>query len=164
MKHWLAMAGCALVLLTPGRGEAETQGPWSLGLALRPERVAEATGMGGQVHFRYRPLAALTIDGLTRSLVAFGDGDTDDHLAISLGAGAAWTPVADLDAWAPRLGARFTHVHHATLASWEDTPFANLAGDSSGGVRHRSGVEAAVGLMAPRWFDLGDMAGRLDLE
>ena len=88
----------------------------------------------------------------------------DDELYLALGAGVGFEGGAALDAWSPRAALRFTHVHHAPLESWGDTPFSNVAGDSSGGVRHRSGAEAAVGLVAPSITDLWGQALRWELE
>ncbi|MCB9546993.1 MAG: hypothetical protein H6706_14225 [Myxococcales bacterium] len=140
------------------------RGRWSVGLALRPELAAGGAGVGTQTSFRFRFTPAWSFDMVGRSLYSTGFEGEDDELYLALGAGVGFEGGAALDAWSPRAALRFTHVHHAPLESWGDTPFSNVAGDSSGGVRHRSGAEAAVGLVAPSITDLWGQALRWELE
>lgn len=138
---------------------------WAIGFSLRPEFAPGGRGIGTHLALRYRLLDWLDLDLAGRGLLATAWDDTDDdELYVALVAGLAYAPLADVDRYAPRAALRFIHVHHATTQSWRDTPIANIAGDSDGGVRHRSGLEVALGLQGPRLFDLWDSAGRLDFE
>lgn len=155
-----ALAAPALAEPTPALRDT-----WAIGFALRPEIAPGGRGIGTHLTLRYRLLDWLDLDLAGRGLLATAWDDTDDdELYVALVAGLAYAPIADVDRYAPRAGLRFIHVHHATTQSWSDTPIANIAGDSDGGVRHRSGLEVALGLQGPRLFDLWDSAGRLDFE
>ncbi|MEZ4471201.1 MAG: hypothetical protein R3F60_10450 [bacterium] len=154
----LAVAGAQAALAAP------TRGPWTVGLALRPELAAEGAGLGTQASFRYRFTPTFSLDSVGRSTLSWGRAGGEDELYAALGVGVGFELGDDLEAWSPRAALRLTHIHHATLESWGDTPYANAAGDSSGGVRHRSGFEGAVGLVAPTLTPLWGQALRWELE
>jgi len=48
-----------------------------------------------------------------------------------------------------RMSLQVAHIHHTGADAWRARPTANLAGDSSGSVLHRSGLEASVGWTWP---------------
>jgi hypothetical protein len=141
------------------------RGKWSAGLGIRPELAAGGSGLGFQSMFRYRFAPNWSLDTAGRSVhsVAQDAGDPDQfYLALIIGLG--WLEDVPPTEWTLRTSARFTHVHHATVDSWKDTPFANLAGDSDGGVEHRSGAELAVGAVAPMLTDLWGEGLRWEIE
>lgn len=111
----------------------------------------------GQITGRYRFAEHWYVDVIGKSGAVLTDLSADDQLYLGLGVGPGLSTGEDLDGWELRVSPRFTHIHHATFGSWGDTPFANLAGDSNGGVSHRSGAELAVGVNGPQLGQLGDL-------
>ncbi len=112
----------------------------------------------GQVTGRYRFAEHWYVDVIGKSGAVLSDLSADDQLFLGLGAGPGFSTGEDLDGWELRVSPRLTHIHHATFGSWGDTPFANLAGDSNGGVSHRSGAELAVGVNGPQFGQWGDLS------
>jgi len=144
---------------------ARLRGPWTLAYGLRPELSAQGGGLGTQAAYRYRFAYGLAFDAVGRGGISRARVDAGaDQFYLALGAGLGWESAAGLTDWSPRAALRFTHVHHATLESWKGTPGANLAGDSDGGVLHRSGAELALGLVAPELTDLWGQSLRWELE
>lgn len=140
-------------------------GSWSTGVGLRPALSAGGTGVGFQTMYRYRFTPNVALDTLGRSNLSWANAAGDaDQFYLALGAGVAWQQAESVYQWAWRTSARFTHVHHASTDSWLDTPGANVAGDSSGGVAHRSGAEWAVGVIAPKMTDLWGQHLRWEIE
>ena len=125
---------------------------FTLGAQLRGDLAAGGGGGGGQLVFGWRLGERLALDAVGRAGYLRAPAHLDDLLALSLALGPAWER-ALAPGWRGRATLRLTHVHHASVASWGATPGGNLAGDSSGGVRHRSGLEAALGLVG------GDLGG-----
>lgn len=156
------MRGVLIGWILLSGAQAEVRGGWAVDPSVRGQVVAGASGPAGQLAVRYHVLDDFAVEALGRSGYAFADAD--DVLFVGLLAGFAYAPAADAADWAPRVGARLAHIHHATVESWGDQPFANLAGDSSSTVQHRSGLEIAVGASAPRWLPVGAWATGLDLE
>lgn len=76
-----------------------------------------------------------------------GDPSHANHLLLGLLIG----PVAvfPVGANTGHVALQIQHIHHASSGDWADHPLANLAGDSSGSVRHRSGVELSGGVSWP---------------
>ncbi len=165
MTPRLALTTLALALTLTTPALAAPRGDWALGAALGAEGSAAVAGARTQASGRWRFADAWSVDlaGRSASLGA-QDPAVDDQIYLALLAGVAWTPLTDADDGAPRVALRFAHVHHAPTESWEATPFANLAGDSSGGVVHRSGAELAVGYTTGAGWRLGDWAMNLDFE
>lgn len=153
------MLGMALSPPPPRRGN------WSAGLGVRPELSGGGLGLGFQTMYRYRFTPNIALDTLGRSTLSWAHDDGDpNELYLAIGAGVAWLEAADVYQWTWRTSARFTHVHHAATDSWLDTPGSNVAGDSSGGVRHRSGAEWAVGVLAPKFGDVWGQHLRWEIE
>lgn len=71
-------------------------------------------------------------------------------LALALGPMGQWL----VGNWQVHSAVQATHVHYTSMESWMATPMANMAGDSSGSVMHRTGVEVSAGVTWPvlhRW-------------
>ncbi len=103
-----------------------------------------------QLTFRFRFADHFYADAVGKSGHVLGSSNYENQFYVALAIGPGMSTGESLDSWEFRLSPRFTHVHHATTASWRDTPFANALGDSDGGVEHRSGLELALGATAPR--------------
>ena len=141
------------------------RGRWSAGLGLRTELAAGGIGPGFQTMFRYRFARHFAFDALGRSTLSWASEAGDpDQLYLALGAGVAWIQNLTPSEWDFRTSLRLTHVHHAPTDSWLDTPGSNVAGDSTGGVQHRSGAEWAVGVLAPRLSRLWGHSLRWEIE
>jgi hypothetical protein len=111
----------------------------------------------GQLTGRYRFADHWYVDVMGKSGAVLADLSGDDQLFLGLGVGPGFSTGEDLDGWEFRVSPRFTHIHHASFKSWGNTPGSNLAGDSNGGVSHRSGAELAVGVNGPQFGQLGDL-------
>jgi hypothetical protein len=90
------------------------------------------------------PLARVVALELMGTLgYAIGRGSPDDfwaRLAIGL-------RIEDsLRAFRPYGAFRLVHLHFAPVATWEDHPGDSIAGSSSAGLQHRSGMALASGL------------------
>lgn len=158
----LAEPGVAAPSATPSVTE---RGSWSAGLGIRPEHASGGTGFGFQSAFRYRFTPTIALDTVGRSVWSPArDAGDDDQFYLALAAGLAWVEADAPSRWATRVSGRLTHVHHATVDSWRDTPGSNLAGDSDGGVEHRSGFELAVGAIAPGFTGLWGQNLRWEIE
>lgn len=132
-------------------------------ISLAPFVAKGGVDVRGESRFRYRirPLIDLVAQGRAGMLRADSDAkerDDLDQLTLSLAAGAVVHTRPARDRWEFAGGLLLAHVHHATLASWKRTPGANLAGDSTGSVRHRSGLEVFVAATARPIAQLGDYA------
>lgn len=144
---------------------APYRGKWAAGLALRPEVAARGEGLGFQSIFRYRFSDRFALDTVGRSTLSWArEPGEADQLYLALGAGIAWYEREMVHRWSWRAAARLTHVHHASLESWAGTPGLNIAGDSGGGVAHRSGGELAVGVTAPSLTRLWGESLRWEVE
>ena len=105
----------------------------------------------GQLTARYRFTPRLYLDIVGKSGQLFARSSYDNQLYLALGAGAGISTGEAPNGWEFRFSPRVTHVHHASTDSWRETPLSNLAGDSDGGVQHRSGVELAAGVTGPQF-------------
>lgn len=144
---------------------APSRGNWAAGIALRPEIASKGDGLGFQSIFRWRFARNFGLDTVGRSTLSTArDPGIPDQFYLALGAGVAWFEREYVNQWSWRAAARLTHVHHAPRESWEDTPGLNLAGDSGGGVQHRSGAELAVGVTAPSLTRLWGESLRWEVE
>ncbi|MFN3201074.1 MAG: hypothetical protein ACE366_21920 [Bradymonadia bacterium] len=142
----------AALLLLPVTAVAE-RSPWSFSAGPRLEAAAEH-GLGGSqagARWRFSESFALDLVGRQGYLSSYEEG-LGDHAYVALLAGITWQGADAGDGWTPNVSARLAHIHHATAESWAETPGANIAGDSNGGVEHRSGAELAVGLLGPRLY------------
>ncbi|RMG19327.1 MAG: hypothetical protein D6729_05590 [Deltaproteobacteria bacterium] len=156
-----------LLLLLGGCAAADPAlrrpGPLSFTSQAAPTLQMAGGGATGQLTVRYRFHPSFFVDGVGRSGIVVPKGFApDDTFFLALAAGVGWR--VDLGQWIPRVALRFTHIHHATFESWHRTPWASLAGDSSGTVQHRSGAELAVGLRSATLNRLGNWGLFVDLE
>ncbi len=86
-------------------------------------------------------------------------GDATQVQVALLAGGVLSVPVGD---FVMRFTPLVTHIHHTTVEEWLNHPLLNIAGDSTGTVKHRTGLELQVGLTIP---DLHRFtAWSLDLE
>jgi hypothetical protein len=111
----------------------------------------------GQLTGRYRFAEQWHVAIIGKSGAVLSELSGGDQLFVGLGVGPGFSTGEDLDGWELRVSPRFTHIHHATFRSWGDTPISNVAGDSDGGVSHRSGAELALGVNGPQFGRLGDL-------
>ncbi|MCA9547640.1 MAG: hypothetical protein KC613_24725, partial [Myxococcales bacterium] len=125
--------------------------------------VAAPSGAGGATQLGLRWLAterlSLGFFGRTGYLSGVEAADTG-FLALAAGP-ALHLPT---NAGVAQLAVRFAHVHHAPARTWLETPFGNLFGDSAGQVRHRSGVEAALGWIGGEILDEPGLRWRAELS
>ena len=153
----VAAAAC---VTHPARAD---QAPYDLAVAVHAEGASQVAGGRGQLAGRFSLWGPISAEVIGRSGTAYGHlARAPDQIYLALLGGLAWTPAGA--GFRPKLSLRAAHVHHATQASWGETPGANLAGDSSGGVVHRTGFEAGAALLTPRWWRLGDWRGGLEVE
>ena len=158
----LAIAG---LLLNAGTATAASDVDAAIGkartdIALGAFLAPGGFDLRGEARWRYRlhPLVDLAVAGragMLRSTASTGSSNDLDQLVLSLGIGPVLHTQPARDAWEFAAGLLVAHVHHARLSSWQRTPLANLAGDSSGSVRHRSGLEAFAAATAPPIAQLG---------
>lgn len=146
----LAVAAPSPLSLTASSGAlAARQGRGVVGdLALR---YPVGGGFGVAVVGRSGWLAAAPGCG-----AAIGAGACGDQGQLALLAGPTWS-----FAWGERrvhASALLAHVHHTALRHWQARPLANAAGDSSGDVQHRSGVELRLALTSAPWLRGSDWA------
>lgn len=155
---------CSTLILAPSFASGAPSN-WRLSGGVRAEAAAEGGLGGGQLGARWRFAESWGLDlvGRTGYLSAYNAEDGDDHAYLGLLAGVSWL-MAEGDHWSPALGLRFAHIHHAPLGSWRHTPGANLAGDSNGGVRHRSGAELALSVAGPTLYQSPGWRVRWHLE
>jgi hypothetical protein len=113
------------------------------------------SGPTTQLTLRYQLLEYLVMDATGRSGTVLINRDGQDPYFAALLIGAGVSTGRLLHNWELRLTPRFMHVHHAPGQSWLDTPGANLSGDSSGSVVHRSGAELAMGVTFPATGAIG---------
>jgi hypothetical protein len=114
-------------------------------------------GSVSQLTGRYRFARHWYMDIVGRSGTVFAGSASADQFYFAMGVGPGFSTGEELDGWEFRASPRVTHVHHASFDSWGETPWSNLAGDSNGGVRHRSGAELAVGVSGPQFGRIGDL-------
>ncbi len=139
---------------------------------LRPPAITVWTGggVGSVFDTRVGPIpAAQGTLGVTVPLGRLFAVELSGAGAIAKGRGSepddAWGRLAlglrvergDLWKMRPYGAVRLIHVHFAPLDTWTDHPGASLAGSSSHGLSHRSGLAAAIGLS----YGLGDSRFRL---
>jgi hypothetical protein len=162
------VVGC--VVGRPTAAQAEV-GRGRLDSSLAAFAAAGGVDYRGEVRLRWRLLDHLDVAvagraGLLRVALddRFGPGTAGashaeaDQFVLALGVGPMWSSGARVDGWELYGGVLLAHVHHARLPSWQRTPLANLAGDSAGSVRHRSGIEALFGFSPAPLTRLGDYA------
>lgn len=125
---------------------------------------SSGSGPTGQLTLRYSPFEHLVVDVTGRSGAVLNHFDGRDTYFGTLLLGAGLSSGMSRQGWQVRLVPRLMHVHHATGASWLDTPGANVAGDSSGGVLHRSGAELGLGVTSPPFGSLGQYSLIWDAE
>jgi hypothetical protein len=150
----LSTAVLILASVTPALADAYT--PLRLYTEVGVQAHAGGAGPLGQLTARFRFADHWYIDAVGKSGAVFDGLSSDDQLFLGLAVGPGWSSGEDRLGWELRVSPRLTHIHHASFASWSDTPGSNLAGDSNGGVSHRSGAELAVGVSGPELFRLGD--------
>ncbi len=156
-----ASAPAAAAPVEAAQASDEGIGKVRVDVAFAPFVAKGGVDLRGESRFRYRihPLLDLAVQGRAGMLRADSDAkdrDTLDQPTLSLAAGAVVHTRPARDTWEFAGSLLLAHVHHATLASWKRTPAANLAGDSAGSVRHRSGLEVFAAATAPAIAQLGD--------
>lgn len=114
-----------------------------------------AAGAVGDLTLRY-PLSdtwGLALGGRSgwlHSGLGCAGGPCTDQLQLALLVGPAWhLPWRNSHLY---LSAQIAHVHHAAVRAWKQRPAANLAGDSSGDVQHRSGGELSAAMTWPPFW------------
>lgn len=145
--RWLGVVGTVVCLWWVLPADAAP-----LAVVVSTGAVAAPGGAGGAIGdlaLRY-PLSehwglALTgRSGWLHGTAGCGSGSCSDQLQLAILIGATGQR-----SWGQRqlhISAQVAHVHHTAVAAWQMRPLANLAGDSSGSVQHRSGGELSVGL------------------
>lgn len=103
----------------------------------------------GHLVARFRLTEQWFVDVVGTSGAVLDNFDGGDQFFLGLAAGPGFSTGEKPAGWELRISPRLTHIHHASFRSWGDTPAANLAGDSNGGLQHRTGAQLAVGLAGP---------------
>lgn len=139
----------AVLLAWPGTARADGV---TLLAAASGQKASGGTGLWTDLELRWRlgEVLGLAVTGRSGGLRAPGSTEVladDDELLLALAVGpvAIW-PLGRHQAHA---AVQVAHVHHATVGGWRNRPLASLAGDSSGAVVHRTGLEGAVGVTWP---------------
>ena len=133
------------VLLSQTVLYAEERSPHSIQIQLRLDGTSHNRGFGSQFVYRWKPKSQLGIDFIGGvGYLRQSPNWLSDMASIYLSIGPSWHKNISHN-FSIYSGIRFLHLHHATLESWRNTPFANLTGDSAGGVLHRSGFGMAIG-------------------
>ncbi len=145
----------AALALTPAPASANEM---TISLGLGGQLSAGGAGGTGSSGFRYRftDRFGVQVAGQVGHLTATGASGEDDQLFLGLAVGPMLSTGTAPHGWEGLAFLHLTHVHTASVASWERTPGANLAGDSSGGVHHRSGLELGLGVIGPALADHGE--------
>jgi hypothetical protein len=113
------------------------------------QRHSEGWTPRGHLVGRYRFHQRWFVDIVGSTGAVLNNLDGGDQFFVSLAAGPGFSTGENPAGWELRISPRFTHVHHATFSSWADTPGSNIAGDSNGGVHHRTGAQLALGVAGP---------------
>ncbi len=133
-----------LLLAAPARAQTHDL---TLTTSLMPQLTPLTAGVIGDFGVRWRlgSVFGLAANGRAGYLAQSGAYPHEGMLAILVGPMAEW----ELGAWQLHTALQLTHVHNTALADWAMNPLANMAGDSSGSVAHRTGGEISVGVTWP---------------
>jgi hypothetical protein len=135
-----AAAGPGSVLDTPKGAVVSAQGSLRLNLPLARLATLELMGSGGY---------------------AFGRAEPDDawlRLALGLRIEDALAEIRPYGAF------RLVHIHFASAETWSEHPLDSLAGSSTEGLQHRSGMSLATGISLPIAGTQGKLRGMAELE